>query len=273
MTPENLQAVLKSAEGNPDIVLVGGQAIVVWASYYKHAPEFQPPARPVTTKDVDFYGDSDQARAIASQVNGTVRVPKTGDATPSSAVIDLVTTNAEEERVDFLEHIQGAGNDAVSAAAIPLNFEMDGPDGPSMIQIRVMHPFHCLHSKLSNKITLGRDNPIANTQLEATPTILREFINDMISQGQGEGEGAKTFTKIATDTLKKLGSFLESDIVGRPAHLNMQNDPLEILRHFRDDERLPETYRVHNISKSIDRIVAKRNGRLARAKARSKKIA
>ncbi|MBT0671488.1 hypothetical protein HT136_24255 [Novosphingobium profundi] len=227
MTPENLQAVLKSAEGSPDVVLVGGQAIVVWTSYYNHASEFQPPADPVTTKDVDFYGSSRQALAIARLVNGTVRIPQTDDATPSSAVIDLGTTSDEDERIDFLDHVQGAGDKAVSAAAIPLNFEMHGPDGPCMIRVRVMHPFHCLKSKLSNKSVLGRNTATANAQLEATSTILREFIDDMISQGQDEGEGAKICTKIATDTVKELGSFLERDIVGRDAHLNMQHDPLE----------------------------------------------
>jgi hypothetical protein len=146
--------------------------------------------------------------------------------------------------VDFLSYVQGP--DKVSQAAITIQIDnLIGQPGDK-IPARIMHPMHCLESKLTNRVTLSRTSLSAQTQLEATVPILREFITEMLSMAK-----RSTAARIARDTLNQLGHYLCSDLSGKQADKFMARDPLSVLRHFADDDRLPLLTREHNIAKAI----------------------
>ena len=107
----------------PDVVLVGGQAILTWVRYYAHAPEFAQPDIALTTSDLDLLGSSQIAREVAAEMGVSApRIPGADDHTPSSGVIDLGDARLDEERVDFVSYVQGPG-DKVGKAAVIISIE------------------------------------------------------------------------------------------------------------------------------------------------------
>jgi hypothetical protein len=97
--------------------------------------------------------------------------------------------------------------------------------------IPLMHPLHCLQSRVANVIKLERGDDVAPRQLEASPVIVREYITEALASGD---------EKEATRTLQRLYQYLRSDMYGRRAHEHMRRDPAEVLNVFADDERIDE---------------------------------
>lgn len=259
MDDHQINAVLRAIAPLPDVVLVGGQSIVIWSHYYAHSPEFLEADIPVTTKDVDFLGSAKRAKEVAAAVNARIAVPLIDDATPSSAVLDLGCKGSAEERVDFVDYVKGPG-DAVRREAISIEVQLPDDAPGTKTLVRVMHPLHCLQSKLENRISLGRSGLSAQTQLEATTPILREFVSDMLER---RADARSLEARMAVATLDALGVYLRRHPTGRQADRFMERDPLSILHYFSDDGRIPAQFRDHNIANAIGRIVKMRAGRQA----------
>jgi hypothetical protein len=259
MNPASIFRLFRILADRHDVVLVGGQAILTWARYFGHAPEFAQADVALTTNDLDFLGSSKIAVEVAAELGASPpKTPDLDDHTPSSGVIDLGDSGLDEERVDFVSYVTGPG-DRVARGAVTIDIEnLIGRPGDT-IQVRIMHPMHCLESKLANRVTLGRTSVSAQTQLEATVPILREFISAMLAAG--DGDHRSTAARVAIDALSHLARYLRSDLTGKQADKFMARDPLSILRHFADDDRLPLLFREHNIAKSIVRIEEMRRSR------------
>jgi hypothetical protein len=85
--------------------------------------------------------------------------------------------------------------------------------------------------------------------------VLREFIADALRDGAH---------KDATDTLRELFAYLRRDYRGRDAHKHLTRDPLDVLRHFTEDDRLDERYRRLTLAPMVKEIEGRRGllGRL-----------
>lgn len=62
LTPENLRAIfIKLQQINLDVVVVGGQAVNLWAyQYYENLPQLEISV-PFSSEDLDFYGGKIEA--------------------------------------------------------------------------------------------------------------------------------------------------------------------------------------------------------------------
>ena len=151
-------------------------------------------------------------REVAAEMGVSApRIPGADDHTPSSGVIDLGDARLDEERVDFVSYVQGPG-DKVGKAAVIISIENPFGESGERIPVRIMHPVHCLESKLANRVTIGRDSIPAQTQLEATVPILREFVSEMLAIGKGDHRS--TAARTAVDALSELAHYLRSDPIG-----------------------------------------------------------
>ncbi|WP_156404695.1 hypothetical protein [Sphingomonas sp. Root241] len=150
--------------------------------------------------------------------------------------------------VDFLTHVKGVPDDRLQKSAADLIFQIKKGEEVSELKVPIMHPFHCLRSRISNVIDLGRRDDTAKRQLEAAPIVLREYISEMLDAGRASN---------ATGTLQALFEYLRSDITGRKAHTVMKNDPAGILDVFADDVRIDDRYRIHNLA-TMRRNIAER---------------
>jgi hypothetical protein len=80
----------KIADLDRDLVLVGGQAVNFWASYYEpRVPDLAREA-PFTSKDIDFCGDPRAVRLCAERLGGTPHLATFDDATPNSGTVVFV---------------------------------------------------------------------------------------------------------------------------------------------------------------------------------------
>lgn len=224
----------------------------LWAERYAHAPELALYG-PYTSKDLDYFGHRDAAEKLAGSLGGRVLIPSSDDATPQSAIV-VANVAGEEVRIDFLKYIKGVRVKALVDSAVELVLPLHTGEGDGELALPIMHPLHCLQSRIANVVDLKRTDDVAARQLEAAPIVVREYISEMLDEGD-EAE--------ATRTLQRLFEHLRSDIDGRRAHLNAERDPAEIIDHFADDERLNAGFRKHNIPE-MQRVLRKKKGIIGR---------
>ncbi|KKC24361.1 hypothetical protein [Sphingomonas sp. SRS2] len=227
--------------------MVGGQALNLWAEYYSDRAAELLEFRPYTSKDIDYYGQRDVAKKLADGLGGTVEVPDANDTTFQTAIVHA-TIGGLAIDIDFLSHVKGVQRGLEQGVAdLILPYEHEGIAGE--IAIRLMHPLHCLQSRVANVMDLGRSDGTSKRQLAAAPIVLREYINEALA-GEDQRE--------AIEILQALFRYLRSDITGRKAHRALANDPIDLFRHFAADERLDSRWREISLSNMITQLEAKR---------------
>jgi len=217
--------------------LVGGQALNIWAERYSHCTELAEYG-PFTSKDIDYFGYLQAAQKLAKAIGGKMRTPSADHMTPQSALVTAEIDGRTVE-IDFLTHVLGVKSPNLENAAAELVMQVRTGNGIGTLSVPIMHPLHCLQSRLANVVTLGRKDAVSKRQLEAAPIVVREYISETL----GEGEHSE-----ATATLERLFDYLRSDPVGRQAHVVMRNDPATIFDVFADDARIDERYRQYTLS-------------------------
>lgn len=177
-------------------------------------------------------------------------LPRLDDHTPESARVEAIIDGHRIE-VDFLTHVQGVPDDRLQKSAADLTFKVRAGEGVTELKVPIMHPFHCLRSRIANVVELRRTDDTAKRQLEA-PIVLRAYINEMLEAGR---------ERDATGTLQALFDYLRSDPTGRKADTIMDNDPADIFQRFVQDERIDQRYRDHNLATMQRQIAESRTAR------------
>lgn len=229
-----LASILTLSDG---AFIVGGQALNIWAERYSAVAELAD-FGPYTSKDIDYFGQRDAAAKLAEAIGGRLRIPQMDDATPQSAIVEA-TIDGHEIEIDFLTHVLGVEDAGLKKAAVNIILQVKTAEGIDALKVPIMHPFHCLQSRVANVVTLHRKQDVARRQLEASPIVLREYIAEMLVIGDH---------REATDTLERIFEYLRSDVVGKGAHKIMKNDPAIILDHFTQDERIDARYRENTLA-------------------------
>lgn len=203
-----LETLLRQAK---DAVLVGGQAVAFWASYF-NVPV--PPALGAfVTKDSDFLGNRADVARIASGTRGIAMYPHKRGLT---ALVGQVRINLTEEsflNVDVLHKIVGF-DDSSGVRRRAQEAAMGSA------RFKAMHPLDCLRSRLENlhKIAEKRSESGA-AQAELATTIVGRYLETMLDEEKERLalKGIEAVVKIA------LGS------AGRFAFGTFGIDPLEAI--------------------------------------------
>lgn len=245
-----LRAVLdiaKILEDDERAFVVGGQALNLWAEYYSSRAAELIEFRPYTSKDIDYFGQKDVAAKLAKGLGGTLKVPDSNDTTFQTALVEA-TVEGIEIGIDFLSHVKGVQRGlegGVTDLIIP--YEYAGKE--TELAIRLMHPLHCLQSRVANVLELGRKDGTSQRQLAAAPIVLREYIDQALADGE---------EREAIDILQALFKYLRTDINGRRAHQILRYDPINIFCHFLKDERLDVRWRERSLAHMIGQLEEKR---------------
>lgn len=131
------------------LILVGGQALEVWGVVLG-VPAPAGDASPLT-EDADWLGSQDDARWLANLLGAgktELQVPEFNDATPNTALMYLEQRTGKVLLMDFLRCVTGIANPDIRANAADL--KVPRPGGGDPIQLRVLHPLHCLASRMAN---------------------------------------------------------------------------------------------------------------------------
>jgi len=224
--------------------LVGGQAFNLWAERYAsmdpHLLEFGP----FTSKDVDYFGHAAAARKLSEALKGVVKYPSADEFTPNAAIVQAEVDGVWVE-IDFITDVLGVRVDPLKRWAVELLVPMNTADGPGTLTIPVMHPLHCLQSRIANVVRLGRRDDTALRQLNAAPIVLDHYIDEQLRNGD--------FREVQ-DTLAGLADHLARHPEGRQAHKVCRTDPLDIIKGCAADHRLDTRYRLFNTQWMIRRV-------------------
>jgi len=160
-----------------EALLVGGQALAFWATYFGIAPVGKLSER--VTSDVDFVGPARVARKLGKALRWTVWLPSIEDATAQTAKVTQRVPGGGVKQVDFLSAIVGLDTDRIQARAVEVTLA-------SGTQLRILHPLDVLESRLRNVAVLPSKRDAAGVaQAELAIAIACRFIESLIVSGAG----------------------------------------------------------------------------------------
>lgn len=141
-----------SPEIQESLVLIGGQAISFWASYFLEGELEGADLAALTSSDLDIVSDDrDSITLIARSWGGSVRFSSMDDNTPNIAVIDLDrpgwSPDGSHLIVDVMGDVYGATAQDLLSWSEMLQIDLD--DGNS-IRLRVVVPEMLLWTRISN---------------------------------------------------------------------------------------------------------------------------
>lgn len=165
------------------LILVGGQALEVWGVLLKVLA----PTGDTTplTEDADWLGGASDADWLAGllEVHREVDLlkPKPEDPTPNTASMYMRGADQGIVLLDFLRSITGLRNDEIERLAVSVELPLSGSDEPATM--RVLHPIHCLASRMAN-IQTHEKKRLGNGPLQAewAVNIVRAYLYQLVSQ-------------------------------------------------------------------------------------------
>ena len=144
----------------------------MWAQRLRIADR-RPSSDLLASKDIDFEGSADAARAVAELLGGRSRVPSFDHHTPLTGVVFFDDSNGIERRIDFLVAPLGLDGRDVRDTAVEVELEVGA--GAPQATLWVMHPERVMESRIANVQILGIDDAHAMAQLRTSIAISREW--------------------------------------------------------------------------------------------------
>lgn len=185
-----LNAVLKTLPR--DAILVGGQSLIFWLSYYKIDGLLQKDA-PAISKDTDILGDRSHVAMIANSVGGIAKYPPKKSMTIISGQVLLPVSDQEFLNIDVIHHVGSMDTDGVKRQAV----EMDAEGHPFL----VMHPIDVLISRAENfRNITDKQNAAGLRQVSLSINVAERYI----------AETAKRDEKIALKAIEKVAETARS---------------------------------------------------------------
>lgn len=146
LTPAETREVLRRlGDLTNRIVLVGGQALAFWVEHYTDRIAT---SGPVSSRDIDFGGTKEAVTIAADRLDGTPRTPEPFSNTPNTGLVEFVDPGGHKRWIDFLGELYGEGLNLSAIEEMAVG--VDVPDGGDVTTFLVMHPVHCLESRISN---------------------------------------------------------------------------------------------------------------------------
>jgi hypothetical protein len=121
------------------VVMVGGQAVSLWAGRLLVDVTSTVLANPLASKDLDFESGVDAVRRAAALLGGVPRIASWDDHTSNTGVVLFDDGDGIKRRIDFLLAPYGLDAADVRKTAIQLSVGVD-----PKVSLWVMHPERCM---------------------------------------------------------------------------------------------------------------------------------
>jgi hypothetical protein len=189
LTPNEVREIL--AQCGPHALLVGGQALALWAAMYEVVPPKVLAAS--ISSDADFIGNAALARKLGDALKGwDFWQSKLDDATPQTAKLTR-TVGDGVKQVDFLGAIAGLDTAAVQSRAVVVTLD-------SGVELRVLHPLDVLESRLQNLLLIPEKRHAEGiAQAHLSVRISHAFLVRRIEEGA-------TF-RVVLDAIERIGQI------------------------------------------------------------------
>ncbi|HVW70734.1 MAG TPA: hypothetical protein VHB68_17270 [Steroidobacteraceae bacterium] len=202
------------------MILVGGQALAFWATYYR----IPAPATAVT-KDVDFLGTRADVERLARGLGAKATFRRQRDLTLLEGQIEKDLPGGDYVNIDVLSRVYGdISTDNITKHAIVA----ESPAG----KFRVMHPMDVLQGRLENVYGLAeKQDEHGIAQLQLAIAMAREFLSDIATRETSPKKAARPVTlrhlrRIETLALSDAGRKLAKRY---NVHVADAIDPLPLL--------------------------------------------
>ncbi len=200
--PHELAAIFRALDkAGWDAVLVGGQAVNVWACHYDRNDPSWRELRPYTSRDLDFHGGLAEAQ-LAMRVLGAEGTLNTNlDPSPNAGVLKVALDDGREVLIDVLTGVYGVSAAEVERTAV----DWSGSGALAGLTLRVIHPLLLLESKAA--------------ALRGLPQILKPDDYHLPAQHQRELQRLFLPAWHYVATLSDLageGDYITTTLLGRP---------------------------------------------------------
>lgn len=176
------------------IILIGGQAIAVWADRYNVLlPDI---LNPHISRGLDFLAGVDEANYVSDVLHGDIHFPNFDDVTTQSAIVFVNAFNGKKISIDFLYQIIGVDKNEITNKAIPIE------------QFYVMHPMHCMESRIHNlKLLPTKRNEKGIAQAHLSIDVLNAHISHLLKLNK-ERSAFKLIERIGYITADDVGKHV-----------------------------------------------------------------
>lgn len=243
---ERIIARLEQVVRDRRVVLVGGQAVAIWASKLESRIA-DALVDAVASRDIDLLGNSSDLRQSAELLDARVRVAKWEDRTPLTGVAIFLDSEGRERRLDVMASVYGMNAEDIRQTAIEAELVIDED---RRVNVWIMHPERCMESRVHNSVLANKQTDLAWRQLRASILCARAFSQLLLDE---RGEAA------VRDVLKLNERIFRFAQEGRCTRLALDRN-IETFDAVLNDERLPEKFRTARLPQMQDRIRALREG-------------
>lgn len=140
---ELADVLMKLQAAGWDAVLVGGQAVNIWAMQFPSDESEWSEFRPFTSLDLDYYGGPFEARLAMQCLGASGRINRGDDPSPNAGVVETQLADGRALLIDVLTGVFGVSSAELERTAIRLT----GAGPLAELTLRVMHPLLLMESK------------------------------------------------------------------------------------------------------------------------------
>lgn len=227
------------------LILIGGQALNYWCDRYRAGHPDLNQHGPFASKDIDFQASRALIPWCSEQVGGEYTLAVSGDKSSlMNGVVNIRVAGGKKLRLDFMQCAYGLSAEEVEKASAPVVLHSEGIS----FGIRVMHPLHCMKSRVKN--VMGLPDQYANahglSQLRASILCLRLFIE----------EGGAQDERFGTALNEKVFKFALHDL---EANKLLQVHGIDVFEAASKADCFSEKYRTIRYPQMVAELAKKRS--------------
>jgi hypothetical protein len=179
-------------------VIIGGQAVNLWAEHYQKESTPWKDLRPYTSFALEVLGNRTYVLRFSQALKAEPFFPTPSGNTVNSGKIVTQVQGAEFD-IDFLHSPNGLSPAEVMELARPILFEQ--------IALKILHPLHCVESKTVNLMTFpqGAGERQDLKHLRLSIAIFRQYLTDLTLKGGAEQVLLRWAHRIRTNSNHELG--------------------------------------------------------------------
>lgn len=184
-------------DGLPHII-VGGQAVNIWAERYLESEPELAKYFPFTSKDLDLIGNDSDFEKIAL-ATGAKKLPSARKLfIPTVGVLEIPRHESSHIKIEILKRIYGVTTEEITRGAVVL--ERKG------IKLRVIDPITLLLAKIHNAAHLPQQTRQDVKHVKMMLHAVRGFLSEVIA----EVEAGKLSERAGVDSLERVLQILNT---------------------------------------------------------------
>jgi hypothetical protein len=161
-----------------DAILVGGQAVNVWACHYERDLPAWRDLRPYASRDLDYHGGLAEARLAMRLLGARGTFNTGGDPNPNAGVLKVTLPDGRELLVDILTGVFGLSAAEVERTAVTLA----GRGALAGLTLRVIHPLLLLEGKVAALRGLPQADRQDAKHLRILVLVVREWLREQLPE-------------------------------------------------------------------------------------------